>query len=34
VFWEQYDTEPVINIKDPSVVEPLRARMQAGLATL
>ena len=32
VFWEQYDTEPVINIKDPTVVEPLRARMQAGLA--
>jgi ferredoxin--NADP+ reductase len=32
VFWEQYDTEPVINIKDPNVVEPLRARMQAGLA--
>ncbi|TMQ23664.1 MAG: hypothetical protein E6J90_09940 [Deltaproteobacteria bacterium] len=34
VFYEQYDTEPVINIKDPSVVEPLRARMQAGLARL
>jgi len=34
VFWEQYDTEPVINIKDPSVVEPLRARMQAALAKL
>ena len=32
VFWEQYDTEPVINIKDPSIVEPLRARMQAALA--
>jgi ferredoxin--NADP+ reductase len=32
VFYEQYDTEPVINIKDPSVVEPLRARMQAALA--
>jgi ferredoxin/flavodoxin---NADP+ reductase len=32
VFYEQYDTEPVINIKDPTVVEPLRARMQAGLA--
>ena len=31
VFYEQYDTEPVINIKDPSVVEPLRARMQAAL---
>jgi len=34
VFYEQYDTEPVINIKDPNVVEPLRARMQAGLARL
>ena len=34
VFYEQYDTEPVINIKDPSVVEPLRARMQAALAKL
>jgi len=32
VFWEQYDTEPVINIKDPNVVEPLRARMQTALA--
>jgi ferredoxin--NADP+ reductase len=31
VFYEQYDTEPVINIKDPSVVEPLRARMQKAL---
>jgi len=34
VFYEQYDTEPVINIKDPGAVEPLRARMQAGLARL
>jgi hypothetical protein len=34
VFYEQYDTEPVINIKDPNVVEPLRARMQAGLSRL
>jgi ferredoxin--NADP+ reductase len=32
IFYEQYDTEPVINIKDPNVVEPLRARMQAALA--
>jgi ferredoxin--NADP+ reductase len=23
VFYEQYDTEPVINVKDPAVVEPL-----------
>ena len=34
VFYEQYDTEPVINIKDPTVVDPLRARMQAALAKL
>ena len=34
VFYEQYDTEPVINVKDPSVVEPLRVRMQAALAKL
>jgi ferredoxin--NADP+ reductase len=34
VFYEQYDTEPVINIKDPGVVEPLKARMQAALAKL
>jgi ferredoxin--NADP+ reductase len=32
VFYEQYDTEPVINIKDPVVVEPLKARMQTALA--
>jgi ferredoxin--NADP+ reductase len=32
VFYEQYDTEPVINVKDPNVIEPLRARMQAALA--
>jgi ferredoxin--NADP+ reductase len=34
VFYEQYDTEPVINVKDPTVVEPLRARMQSALAKL
>ena len=34
MFYEQYDTEPVINIKDPAVVEPLKARMQAALAKL
>ncbi len=34
VFYEQYDTEPVINVKDPSAVEPLRERMQAALARL
>jgi ferredoxin-NADP reductase len=31
IFFEQYDTEPVINIKDPEVVAPLRARMQTAL---
>jgi ferredoxin/flavodoxin---NADP+ reductase len=34
VFYEQYDTEPVINIKDPTVVEPLKVRMQAALSSL
>jgi ferredoxin--NADP+ reductase len=34
VFYEQYDTEPVINVKDEAVVAPLRARMQAALARL
>jgi ferredoxin--NADP+ reductase len=34
VFYEQYDTEPVINIKDPATIDPLRARMQAALAKL
>ncbi|HUJ61652.1 MAG TPA: hypothetical protein VLX92_24275 [Kofleriaceae bacterium] len=32
IFYEQYDTEPVINVKDPAVTEPLKARMQAALA--
>jgi len=34
VFYEQYDTEPVIDIKNEEVVAPLRARMQAALAKL
>jgi ferredoxin--NADP+ reductase len=34
VFYEQYDTEPVIDIKNADVVEPLKARMQAALAKL
>jgi ferredoxin--NADP+ reductase len=34
VFYEQYDTEPVIDIKNEAVVEPLKARMQAALAKL
>lgn len=32
LFFEQYDTEPVINIKDPAVTEPLKAEMAAALA--
>jgi hypothetical protein len=32
VFYEQYDTEPVINIKDEAVVAPLKERMQKALA--
>jgi ferredoxin--NADP+ reductase len=34
LFYEQYDTEPVIDLKTPAVIDPLRARMQAGLAKL
>ena len=34
VFYEQYDTEPVIDIKNADVVEPLKIRMQAALAKL
>lgn len=34
IFYEQYDTEPVINVKDPTVIEPLKERMQAALAKL
>jgi ferredoxin/flavodoxin---NADP+ reductase len=34
VFYEQYDTEPVIDVKDPTVIEPLRERMQAALSRL
>ena len=32
LFYELYDPTPVIDIDDPAVVEPLRARMQAVLA--
>lgn len=32
LFFEQYDTEPVIDIKTPESVEQLRALMQQGLA--
>lgn len=31
LFYEQYDTEPVINIKDPAVVDPLKAELHAAL---
>jgi ferredoxin/flavodoxin---NADP+ reductase len=31
LFFEQYDTEPVIDIKDPAIVEPLRAELTAAL---
>jgi ferredoxin-NADP reductase len=34
VFYEQYDTEPVINIKDPELTASLKARMQVALAKL
>jgi ferredoxin-NADP reductase len=32
LFYEQYDTEPVIDIKTPEVIAPLRERMQVALA--
>jgi len=32
LFYEQYDTEPVIDLKTPAVIDPLRARMVAALA--
>jgi len=32
VFYEDYGAEPVIDINDPLVVEPLRVRMQAALS--
>jgi len=34
LFFEQYDTEPVIDIKNPAVIEPLRAEMARGLERL
>jgi ferredoxin--NADP+ reductase len=34
LFFELYDTAPLIDVCDPSVVQPLRARMRAALATL
>ena len=32
VFFEQYDATPVIDVKDPEVVEPLRAQLREALA--
>lgn len=34
LFFEQYDNEPVIDIKDPAVVEPLKAALAAARAKL
>jgi ferredoxin--NADP+ reductase len=34
LFSELYDATPVIDINDPTVIEPLRARMQAALVTI
>jgi ferredoxin-NADP reductase len=34
LFYEQYDTEPVINIKDPDVVTPLKGELAAALQRL
>jgi ferredoxin/flavodoxin---NADP+ reductase len=34
LFYEQYDNEPVINIKDDQVIAPLKLRMAAGLSKL
>jgi hypothetical protein len=31
LFYELYDPTPVIDVDDPAVIEPLRARMQAVL---
>lgn len=33
LFYEQYDTEPVIDIKNPEVVAPLAAQLAAALAS-
>jgi len=34
LFFEQYDTEPVVDIKTPAALEALQAAMQAGLSYL
>ena len=34
LFFEQYDATPVIDVKDPEVVEPLRAELAAALAAV
>lgn len=33
LFFEQYDNTPVIDVKDPKVIEPLREQLRAALAT-
>jgi ferredoxin--NADP+ reductase len=34
LFFEQYDATPVIDVKDPAVVEPLRSDLAAALANI
>ncbi len=34
VFFEQYDTTPVIDVNDPVVIEPLRAQLREALASV
>ena len=31
LYFEQYDTTPVIDVKDPAVVEPLREQLRSAL---
>jgi ferredoxin--NADP+ reductase len=31
IFWEQYDTEPVIDVKDAALIDQLRAELRAAL---
>jgi hypothetical protein len=34
LFFEQYDATPVIDVKDPEVVGPLRSELAAALADI
>jgi ferredoxin--NADP+ reductase len=34
LFYELYDPTPVVDVNDPAVIDPLRARMQKALGTL